>query len=96
MVAAAYSYPSAEHPRMTDTVLKLYCMILRMKFWKLTRKYTAVVAKKLNGTYTVVNEENRMRGRDRAIKTLRRNEIVYGCVTTQVTKWSFSHCSFFQ
>ena len=54
-----------------------------MKFWKLTQKYTAVVAKKLNGTYTVVNEENRMRGRDHAIKTLRRYEIVYGCVTTE-------------
>ena len=40
------------------------------------------MAKKLNGTYTVVNEENRMRGRDRAIKTLRRYEIVYGCVMT--------------
>ena len=83
MVAAAYSYPSAEHPRMTYRIKAQYCVILRTKFWKLTQKYTAVVAKKLNGTYAVVNEENRMRGRDRAIKTLRRYEIVYGCVTTE-------------
>ena len=76
MVAAAYSYPSAEHPRKAK-----FCVILRVKFWKVTRKYTAAVAKKLNGTYTLVNEKNHMHGQDRAIKILCRNDTLYGCVT---------------
>ena len=58
-------------------------------------KYTAVVARKLNGTYTVVNEENRMRGRDRAIikHCVGSYEIVYGCVTTAT---SSQDCSAYQ
>ena len=71
-----------------------FCVILRVKFWKVTRKYTAAVAKKLNGTYTLVNEKNHMRGRDRAIKILRRNEISYGCgltASSYITRTENSH-----
>ena len=49
---------------MTGTVCNKakFCVILRVKFWKVTRKYMAAVAKKLNGTHTLVNEKNHTRG----------------------------------
>ena len=46
------------------------CVILHVKFREVSWKYMATVAKKLNGTYTLVSEKNLMHGRDCANKIL--------------------------